>query len=423
MADATAADVLAGRADWALETGDAREWVWNLPRNCVHCVVTSPPYWGQRDYGVGGQIGLEDAPEKYIDELVELFRGVRRALHPSGTLWLNLGDKMLDKQMLGIPWRVAFALQADGWFLRQHCPWVCRNKMPESVDDRPATATEEVFLLTKSPDYFFDAEAVKRVSRSGWRGTDFLPDSAKDRQDTTAMKTAATGASRANRSPEMQESRNFRNADLWFDSVGMLIADGQLLGFDVPVKGSSQAHFAMMPRALARPMILAGTSERGVCRECGAPWQRVTERERVATRPGRDTKVTGDSLTDGNRDPERHITRTKTLGWKPGCECFRPLAEQLDQSPHRTVMQAEAGSVFPGGPIPPGLLDIWAGRGWIQQTEPAPIPAVVMDPFGGGGTTLVEARDRGRRAISVELNPEYAAAARARIANVTPGIF
>jgi DNA modification methylase len=174
------ADVLAGLAE--------------LPDESVHCVVTSPPYWGLRNYGVDGQIGLEATPEIFVARMVDVFREVRRVLRKDGTCWVNLGDSYASsggpgwqgkngqradrrftapslkpeaskhghkpKDLIGIPWRVAFALQADGWWLRSDIIWSKPNPMPESVTDRPTKAHEYVFLLTKSERYFYDAEAI-----------------------------------------------------------------------------------------------------------------------------------------------------------------------------------------------------------------------------------------------------------------------
>ena len=176
--------------------GDVRETLAQLPDASVQCCVTSPPYFGLRDYGHAGQIGLEQTPDAYVAELVGVFRDVRRVLREDGTLWLNLGDsyaraggegghgpnaqvgntkslqqrRMLQppvgckaKDLLGIPWRVAFALQADGWYLRSDIIWHKPNPMPESVTDRPTKAHEYVFLLTKSARYYYDAGAIAEV--------------------------------------------------------------------------------------------------------------------------------------------------------------------------------------------------------------------------------------------------------------------
>lgn len=178
--------------------GDALEMLKTLETESVQCCVTSPPYWGLRDYGVNGQIGLEKTPEEYVDKLVEVFREVKRVLRDDGVLWLNLGDSYWNsngfaradakwqrdgrnnapandrvlpphdilkvKDLVGIPWRVAFALQTDGWYLRSDIIWAKPNPMPESVTDRPTKSHEYIFLLSKSARYYYDAEAVKEES-------------------------------------------------------------------------------------------------------------------------------------------------------------------------------------------------------------------------------------------------------------------
>lgn len=179
---------------------DVIEGLAQIPDESVHCVVTSPPYWGLRDYGVAGQIGLEPTPDAFVARMVEVFREVRRVLRKDGTLWLNLGDSYCNtdkwggggsntgkqtvsangevpswavrarkshvdgvkpKDLMGMPWRVAFALQADGWWLRSDIIWSKPNPMPESVTDRPSKAHEYVFMLTKAERYYYDAEAIK----------------------------------------------------------------------------------------------------------------------------------------------------------------------------------------------------------------------------------------------------------------------
>jgi DNA modification methylase len=137
-----------------------------LPDESVHCCVTSPPYFGLRDYGVEGQIGRESTPDEFVAALVVVFREVHRVLRNDGTLWLNLGDSYgAGKQLLGIPWRVAFALQEDGWLLRQEIIWHKTNAMPESAKDRCTRAHEQVFLLTKSPRYHYDAKAIEEPAK------------------------------------------------------------------------------------------------------------------------------------------------------------------------------------------------------------------------------------------------------------------
>jgi len=144
-----------------LISGDVRQVLSELEPESVQCVVTSPPYWGLRDYGSDGQLGLEATPEGYIDNMVEVFREVKKVLKRDGTLWLNLGDGYLQKNLVGIPWRVALALQADGWWLRNDIVWSKPNPMPEPVKDRLTKSHEYIFLLTKSKTYYYDHESIK----------------------------------------------------------------------------------------------------------------------------------------------------------------------------------------------------------------------------------------------------------------------
>lgn len=144
-----------------LINGDVRQVLSELEPESVQCVVTSPPYWDLRDYGSDGQLGLEATPEGYIDNLVDVFREVKRVLSNDGTLWLNLGDGYLQKKLVGMPWRVALALQADGWWLRNDIIWSKPNPMPEPVKDRLTKSHEYIFLLTKSKTYYYDHESIK----------------------------------------------------------------------------------------------------------------------------------------------------------------------------------------------------------------------------------------------------------------------
>lgn len=248
----------------ALHVGDCREILRTLPEQSIHCCVTSPPYFGLRDYGMVEQIGLEPTPDQFVAELVKVFREVRRVLRDDGTLWLNLGDSynaynanrgastsisdgtagrdhprhkqglttptLKSKDLIGIPWRVAFALQADGWYLRQDIIWHKPNPMPESVTDRCTKAHEYLFLLSKSARYHYDSEAIKEPGVKGAAGSSF-----NKGKTATHQMGRSSGKDRSD-----SDTRNRRS--VW----------------TVATKPYRGAHFATFPPALVEPCILAG---------------------------------------------------------------------------------------------------------------------------------------------------------------------
>jgi DNA modification methylase len=349
--------------------GDALERLKELPDECVDCCITSPSYYGLRDYGTGKweggdencdhirsntksansntghnnvslgsgdainkelcnkcgairidkQIGLENTPEDYVAKLVDVFREVKRVLKPTGTLWLNLGDSycnaihgthttkqtlakevngtlidklqlkhpvLKDKDLMGIPWRVAFALQADGWWLRQDIIWSKKNCMPESVKDRCTSSHEYIFLFAKKAKYYFDSKAIQET---------LLPSKENKYAD---------------------EYRNKRS--VWEISVSSL----------------REAHFATFPENLILPMIKSGSSEKGVCPDCGKPWIRVLD----------------------------------SYSFIPTC-----------------------------------------------KHNKEPVPSIILDPFFGSGTTGVLARKLGRNFVGIELNRKYITIAENRL--------
>jgi DNA modification methylase len=394
--------------------GNVLDVLRELPASSVHCIVTSPPYWGLRDYGIEpvvwsgdeacshlwgevgrstqrqrsgepggihegrptnkladnvmlhpptgafccrcgawhGSLGLEPTFELYVEHLVAIFREVRRVLRDDGTCWVNMGDSyqggsrgtsgktwggespmqqsnlgsdtitapnrlpqdgLKPKDLCGIPWRVAIALQADGLYLRSDIIWHKPNPMPQSVQDRPTKAHEYLFLLSKNERYFYDAHAIAEPSVTG------------DICNKRSVWTVAT----------------------------------QPFG---------EAHFATYPEALVEPCILAGTSERGCCPECGAPWVRVVERS-----SGVDPSTGHNSRMFQDRDPShpsQRKQRVRTLagrassggvGWRPGCQC----------------------------------------------NTGEPVPCTILDPFHGAGTTAVVALKQGCRYIGIELSEKY----------------
>lgn len=260
-----------------LFVGDARAMLAEFPAESAQCCVTSPPYWGLRDYGVEGQLGMESTPEEYVANLVEVFREVRRVLREDGVLWLNLGDSyagtgksgggvqgkrweeagaasdvgkgtwkppppgLKPKDLVGVPWRVAFALQSDGWWLRSDCIWSKPNPMPESVTDRPTKAHEYVFLLTKSETYFYNAEEARERALHAGRIVLASGDGAKNATGASKAADRRTASGFTQHDTTVGDMRNWRT--VW--SITTQPYDG--------------AHFATMPPELARRCIVAGT--------------------------------------------------------------------------------------------------------------------------------------------------------------------
>jgi len=353
--------------------GDCLTVLRTLPDGFAHTCVTSPPYWGLRDYGHDGQIGLEETPDAYVERMVAVFREVRRVLRDDGTLWLNLGDSyatgagkvgdrpgggaqgdgwqgaktspnrlpiegLKPKDLVGIPWRVAFALQADGWYLRSDIIWHKPNPMPESVTDRPTKAHEYVFLMSKSPRYYYDADAIKERSFTGSNAVN------------RAARVHATGGAITGGTSDIQtrsETKNKRS--VW----------------TVTTRPFSGAHFACYPPELIKPCIAAGCPET-TCAICGAPWIRITQR--IVDRVSPSKRYEGTSKRN-DADSPRVTSHRETLGWEPTCE------------------HNERGQ---GG--------------------------IVLDPFFGSGTTGMVAESLGRRWFGIELNPEYEPLIRQRTA-------
>jgi DNA modification methylase len=248
-----------------IECMGVTEYLKSLPDEVVQAVITSPPYWGLRDYGTPGQLGIEKTPEEYIKKMVGIFREVRRVLRGAGTVWLNMGDSykgsggaggdynegglkegqpkygpkfasnLKPKDLCGIPWRLALALQADGWWLRSDIIWAKPNPMPESVTDRPTKAHEYLFLLTKSAKYFYDADAVREPAQD-WG----LRDRTNLRGGTEDPKLKHHGLTDANNAATGRNKRT-----VW----------------TIATQPYPEAHFATFPEKLVEPCILAGSRE------------------------------------------------------------------------------------------------------------------------------------------------------------------
>ncbi len=284
--------------DLKILQGDCVQSLKQLADESVQCCVTSPPYFGLRDYGNDGQIGLESTPDEYVAKIVEVFREVQRVLRKDGTLWLNLGDSyarqggresnqprhwdgreqapgsmhgtrqaadigLKPKDLVGIPWRVAFALQADGWYLRQDIIWHKPNPMPESVQDRCTKAHEYVFLLSKSDRYFYDAEAIAQPltetskarlaqpTLANQQGSDRVPGKTNGN-----MKAVGPRFGGNKYGDNEREEYKTKSGNVWDGAGGMANRRSVWTIATQPFKG---AHFATFPVELPRLCILAGT--------------------------------------------------------------------------------------------------------------------------------------------------------------------
>ena len=450
---------------WEILQGDCIEVMRGMEPESVHCVVTSPPYWGLRSYGVEGAYGLEPTLNEYIERMVEAFREVRRVLRKDGQLWLNLGDayagsgkgmnadgthsvgakqetnigsltapvkskrmprgegrwgggdsyvpELKPKDLVGLPWRVAFALQADGWWLRSEIVWHKPNPMPESVRDRPTRAHEYVFLLSKSAQYFYDSDAI-REPFSHW--------------------TLERGAK--NHGPQFYHRANGDENREGYDPEAHAGANKRTV-WSIATQPYSGAHFATFPEKLVEPCILAGTSEKGVCGVTGDPWERVVEvtpEYQAVLDSGKAWRTNAgkpDGLTNRhNKDhPSTLPPKHTTTGWQP--TCGTPWERVVEREP--IVLRPNSDSIR--GHSPSFNNDSRIGQpqrgsratrvettGW-QPTcghDAEPVPATVLDPFCGSGTTGVVALRHGRSFIGIELNPEYIELARKRIIDDAP---
>jgi DNA modification methylase len=221
--------------------GDALEILRTLPDQFVNAGITSPPYFGLRNYGIEGQLGLEERPEDYIANLVAVFQEFRRVLRRDGTLWLVIGDSYSRKNLLGIPWRLALSMQADGWILRQDIIWHKTNPLPNPAKGRCTSSHEYIFLLAKSEHYYFDYESIMEPAAD--------PLLSRRKPRVFGAKNPV-GTLRHDTGNTFTDNGRRRKRDVW----------------SVPVNGKvKEAHFATFPPALIKPCIEAGCPEGGIC--------------------------------------------------------------------------------------------------------------------------------------------------------------
>jgi DNA modification methylase len=433
---------------------DALTYLRSLPDGCANCCVTSPPYFGLRDYGIppthwpaveyspmaglapvlvpamDACLGLEPTPDAFVGHIVAVFREVRRAMRKDGTLWLNFGDcyagswgaqsrgdfypgtldsvnqnysisarqikaaphttntgslkrtpGLKPKDLVGMPWRVAFALQADGWWLRSDVVWAKPNPMPESVTDRPTKAHEYVFLLSKSERYFYDAEAAKEpaTGNAHERGDGVNPKAKSFGPNSGVMKKHCGNPPQDRRPLDKQSGHGRRHEgfnERWkckqnesFSAAvcGLVSSRNARSVWTIATAPFPEAHFATFPEELAKRCIRAGTSERGCCPECGAPLVRMVERLRTL-----------DGIPCATLPPMRSISKSA------------PSSAQ-------GVSHGRTGSISQYNGFQPTCR--------CGHTETA--PCVVLEPFCGAATVPLVATALGRSWLACELNPAY----------------
>lgn len=410
-------------SEWRIINADVLAGLAQLDEQSVQCVVTSPPYWGLRNYGVDGQLGQEAVPdcsgwatgapcgECYICHMVSVFRAVWRVLRDDGTCWVNMGDSyarvgsdgaagkssrvsgaprhrncsvptgMKPKDMMMMPARLALALQADGWTLRSDIIWAKNNGMPESVTDRPSKSHEHIYLLTKKMHYFFDQDAVSEpVSESTHAriSQDLANQVGTFRANGGAKSNGPLRAVVKGSTRKLAEAAEGNKNNESFNAAMALQVDKRNLRdvWQMNTQGFPGAHFATFPMELPTRCIKAGTSQRGQCPTCGKPWKREVEKDHgprtadtasayeVGTSANRLAKLRQTARANGGE----YAQQVKTIGWSPQCAC--------------------------GG---------------------EPVPQTVLDPFSGAGTSILAANLLGRRGIGIELNPEYVAMSEERL--------
>jgi DNA modification methylase len=283
--------------EWRVLVGDVREKLRELADQSVQCCVTSPPYWGLRNYGVDGQIGMEETPEAFVAEMVAVFREVRRVLKDDGTIWVNLGDSYLAQQgsgfngnkrmdaanlnvkvarpagmkpkdLAGIPWMVAFALRADGWYLRSDIIWSKPNPMPESVTDRPTKAHEYIFLLSKSPRYYYDAAAIRNPAaestlkeiREGYDGQARKAYDGTGAQNPSSVKARIIAGKRDKQRGHGRRHAGFNDRwDAMEKTEQVALGSNARTVWSIATQPYPDAHFATFPEELPTRCIRAGS--------------------------------------------------------------------------------------------------------------------------------------------------------------------
>lgn len=414
-----------------------------LPDACVDCIITSPPYWGLRDYGIEPTdwpacsyapmpglpaievpaerscLGLEPTLHAFLAHLVLIFEECRRVIKPTGSCWVNMvdgyasnwpcsrrnvigsgslengkrearpprvPDGMKDKDLIGQPWRVAFALQAAGWYLRQDNIWHKPNPMPESIRDRATKAHEYVFHLTRSERYFFDLEAWSEPASENThaRLSQNVEAQIGSARAHAGGKTNGNMKAVCKKSIPQHDGKVKNNASMDAALAVMPLTRNKRSVWTVPTVAYSEAHYATYPPKLITPPLLASTSAKGCCTACGRPWERVVEKTDVVNPAHKGSRFdqgkTGERPAHGIDTVQKgeRFLKQPTDRWQPTCQCIQPLQYHRQQ----------------------------------QST----VPCLVLDPFGGSGTTAQVAVEHGRHAILIERGPHNIDLIRRRLA-------
>jgi DNA modification methylase len=378
-------------ADFTLYNGDSLEVLRTLPDESVQMCCTSPPFFGLRSYlddeheDKPKEIGLEATPEEWVAALVAVFEEVRRVLRKDGVCFVELGDSYQDKQLLLQPFMFAFAMKVSGWILRNVCIFSRPNPMPESVRDRFTVSHSYVLLFSKSPRYYFDAEAVREPHTA-----------AHIQQQNAPLKKNANGESKALGKQGLHDFVNpaGRNArSVW----------------TIPTQPLPFEHYAAFPEALAKRCIKAGTSERGCCPECGAPWVRLSKSGPDPRRPQAKRAL---EIAEAKGLTEQHIEALQACGISDVGKALVTTNGAGKNAPEVVALAEEARAALGGYAREFLIRGTTETIGWRPSCEcnaGEPIPCTVADVFMGSGTTALVARRLGRRCIGVELSRDYCA--------------
>lgn len=419
-----------------IHQGDALETLRKMPDSSVHMAMTSPPYYGLRDYGVDGQIGLEESLDEFIQNLVEVFDELRRVLRDDGSVWLNLGDSFAGswgaqskdekanhrdsgtypdkspgrdatlrrKSKMLVPHRVAIALQDAGWVVRSDAVWSKPNPMPHPVKDRLHEHKEFVFHLTPEPDYWFDLDAIR--------------ESHKEESLTREEYSFNTSASGSASAPDEDRS----GEEISIDADDATHPNGKNPGdiMEIPVKAFPEAHFAVYPPELCEKPIKSSCPPK-VCAVCGTPYEHtVSEPDLLANPNNREKKTRALELYEQSDLTIDHLEAARDVGLHDESNSNHEEDGGYGKVDDEKARLAKEAREVLGAYTREFSTGARERTGWEQACD-CPVvgdyteSGIVLDPFAGAGTTALVAKQLGRRFIGIDLNPDYVALAQRRV--------